>query len=163
MEKLKVNSLDNILSPHYRGDAGYDIIAASDPVIVGTKQLGYYYSNISYIEYDTDLVIQPEANYHTLIFPRSSISKTNLVLANSIGLVDNGYRGTLKLRFKYIPQPDDYTVGHGGLLLEVSNIYKKGDKIGQLVFAKTISPEIQLVSGFSQTDRSEGGFGSSGQ
>lgn len=163
MKTLKVSSVENILRPHYEGDAGYDLIASSDPVIVGEKQLDYYYSSIDYIEYDTGLIIEPEPNYHSLIFPRSSVSKTNLVLANSVGLIDNGYRGTLKLRFKYIAQPSDYIIGHGGLLIEVSNIYKKGDKIGQLVFANTISPNMEISEKFSETNRSEGGFGSSGQ
>lgn len=166
MKTLKVNSLDNILSPHYVGDAGYDLIASSDPIIVGNKKLNYdytVYSSIDYIEYDTGLIIEPELNYHSLIFPRSSISKTNLLLANSVGLIDNGYRGTLKLRFKYIAQPSDYIVHDSRLLLEISNIYKKGDKIGQLVFANTISPSMEISEKFTQTNRSEGGFGSSGQ
>lgn len=164
MNKTSVNSLFNILKPQYEGDAGYDVIASSDPVIVGKTELGFYYSSIDYIEYDTDLIIAPEDGYHTLAFPRSSISKTNLLMANSIGLIDNEYRGTVKFRFKYVAQPSDYIIGHGGLLIEINKdkIYQKGDKIGQLVFSKTLEPQLVVVDNFAPTKRNSGGFGSTG-
>jgi len=164
MNELNTNSLKNIILPAHIGDAGYDVIAASDPIIVGKTQLTVYYSSIDYIEYDTELVIAPESKFHTYAFPRSSISKTNLVMANSIGLIDNGYRGTIKFRFKYLPQPEDYIIGHGGLLIQIneSKIYKKGDKIGQLVFSETLSPNLNLVESFEDTTRNSGGFGSTG-
>jgi dUTP pyrophosphatase len=164
MNELNTNSLTNIILPAHIGDAGYDVIAASDPVIVGKTQLAIYYSSIDYIEYDTELVIAPESQFHTYAFPRSSISKTNLVMANSIGLIDNGYRGTIKFRFKYLPQPEDYIIGHGGLLISIneSKIYKKGDKIGQLVFSETLNPNLNLVDSFEDTTRNNGGFGSTG-
>jgi dUTPase len=44
-----------------------------------------------------------------------------------------------------------------------NKIYKKGDKIGQLVFSKTISPMIEAVDSFELTNRNSGGFGSTGQ
>jgi dUTPase len=85
-------------------------------------------------------------------------------MANSIGLIDNGYRGTIKFRFKYLPQPEDYIIGHGGLLIQIneSKIYNKGDKIGQLVFSETLSPNLNLVECFEDTTRNSGGFGSTG-
>lgn len=161
---LKTNSQTNISYPAHFGDAGYDIIAASEPQIVGSEVTKNYFSRIDYIEYDTELVIAPELNVHTYIFPRSSISKTNLVLANSIGLVDNQYRGTLKLRFKYMVQPCDLTIMGSNIVSEINFgcIYKKGDKIGQLVFANTLNPQIQLVDSFEDTIRNNGGFGSTG-
>lgn len=153
MDKVIVNSKSLINLPAHDGDAGYDLIATSDPIIV-ERETG----TIDYIEYDTGLVIEPESGYHTFVMPRSSISKTNLILANSVGLIDNGYRGTIKLRFKYILQFKDLTLGK----INFSRIYKKGDKIGQLVFAKTICPEIIESEVMSETNRGEGGFGSTG-
>jgi len=163
---LKVNSKSLVFSPAHSGDAGYDILAASDPKIVGIRPIGGpYYSSIDYIEYDTNLIIEPDEGFHTLLMPRSSISKTNLVLCNSIGLIDNGYRGTIKLRFKYISQPQDYSIVNGSsMLVEVdqSKIYQLCDKIGQLVFAPTINAKIFSVDSFVETDRNDGGFGSTG-
>jgi len=76
--KLSINSVDYINFPARVGDAGYDIIAASEPNIVGTIAYGPYWQKIDYIEYDTGLQIAPEKGYHTLVVPRSSISNFNL-------------------------------------------------------------------------------------
>lgn len=166
MTKVKANTLDTVRSPVNDGDAGYDIIAASDPFIQGIAIEPENYISIDYIEYDTNLIIEPEDGYHTYVFPRSSISKYNLTLANSIGLIDNGYRGTVKLRFKYNAQPIDYKIYENNkfcININKNKIYKKGDRIGQLVFAKTLSPAIEVVTSFEETNRNEGGFGSTGQ
>ncbi len=166
-EKLKVSNLAAIFNPANKSDSGYDIVASSDPIIHGLKtheKSDSEYYCIDYIEYETNLIIDPPENIHAYIFPRSSISNYNLILANSIGLIDNGYRGTLKLRFKYNVQPIDFTSNWGKLSLSVNRnkIYKKGDKIGQLVFAQSICPEIDLVETVSATERGNGGFGSTG-
>ncbi len=126
-------------------DAGYDIVAIDD----GT------FTPEGYVSYRTGLSISPPKGYHVLIFPRSSISNYDLVLANSVGLVDNGYRGEIMVRFK----PVDRIISSKD---PVRKIYKKGDKIAQLVFEKTISFEMQEVNSLDDTDRGSGGFGSSG-
>lgn len=162
--KLKTNSLDRLLMPAHFGDAGYDIVAATDPKIVGSQVIPNYYNRIDYIEYDTDVIIAPDSGIHTYVFPRSSVSKTNLLLANGVGLIDNEYRGTIKLRFKYVMQPSDLTIINGDILCEVNldNIYSKGDKIGQLVFAPTILLDLEETTEFDSTNRGKGGFGSTG-
>lgn len=162
--KLTVNSTDYINTPANVGDAGWDIIAQSEPKIIGTRAYGPYWKNIEYIEYDTGVEIAPEEGYHTLVMPRSSISKTNLFLRNSVGLIDNGYRGSVKLRFGYIFQPNDIIIHHDQLICELDDtkIYKKGDRIGQLVFAKTIEPSSLWFGALNKTERGEGGFGSTG-
>ena len=129
-------------------DAGYDLVAISD---------GQWSEDRTYIEYDTGLAIEPPKGYHTEIFPRSSISKTDLVLANSLGLVDGKFRGSLRCRFKYIPRT--YIHGQNPEPL----LHKKGDKIAQLVIRKTEYLEVEEVSELSQTERAEGGFGSTGR
>jgi dUTP pyrophosphatase len=162
--KLTINSTDYINTPANVGDAGWDIIAQSEPKIIGARAYGPYWKNIEYIEYDTGLEIAPEEGYHTLVMPRSSISKTNLFLRNSVGLIDNGYRGTIKLRFGYIFQPNHLIIHQDQLICELddSKIYKKRDRIGQLVFAKTIEPSDISAGTLEETQRGEGGFGSSG-
>lgn len=169
--KIYIKNTDGITLPQKGTDvsAGYDIVATSDPKIVGDSN-GPTYTEVSYIEYETNLYIAPSVlTYHTLIHPRSSVSKYNLVLANSIGLVDNDYRGMIICRFKYIWQPQDLTWTQpfhgstsGGLVgkVNVDKIYKKGDKIAQLVFEPTIQVEWVLVDDLNQTQRGEGGFGS---
>jgi dUTPase len=166
--------------------AGYDIIAVDDPIIVGeaiTKEGDFtpFYKRIDYIEYHTTLYISPQTIvntttfpcnkevYHTLLHPRSSVRKYNLVLANSIGLVDNDYRGEIIMCFKYVWQPENFVMEYrndiltGNILgkLDKEKIYKKGDKIGQLVAELTNPMEFKLVSELDITERGEGGFGSS--
>ena len=104
-------------------DAGYDVIATSGPKIVGDVYSGTSYKRIDYIEYETNLYTHPATeaidscqssysiyNCHTDLRPRSSISKYNIVLANSVGLIDRGYRNQILVRFKYIWQPEDYSI-----------------------------------------------------
>jgi len=110
------------------------------------------------------LEIAPEGGYHTLVMPRSSISNTNLFLRNSVGLIDNGYRGSIKLRFGYIFQPNSMIIHNDELICELDDakIYKKGDRIGQLVFAKTVELNDVLIGSLDKTQRGEGNFGSTG-
>lgn len=128
-------------------DAGWDIVAIDDGII---KRDGD--CNILYIQYRTGLAIQPDNGFYTELFPRSSVTKTNLFLANSIGLIDEGYRGEIMVRFKIaVSDHDDYFSG-----------YKKGDKIAQLVVKKTIRANFIEVDELSDTERGDGGFGSTG-
>lgn len=175
---IKVKRTDNLVLPTRanKTDLGYDVVAMSEPNIVGNftehNKLKFYKS-IDYIEYETNLAIAPqkdinwrgiERKFHTFAFPRSSISKYNLVLANSIGLIDNGYRHTILCRFKYIYQPEDLMISPYMNVLTAINynkIYKKGDKIAQLVPYKNIDINFEVVDNLDETDRNLGGFGSS--
>jgi len=141
-------------------DAGYDIVAIDAGRVefmeVENDTSGHLL--IQYIEYRTGLSIEPPPGYHVEIFPRSSISKYDLALANSIGLVDEGYRGELLVRFKYI-QPR-----HPNKIVRNVDIkkYRKGDKIAQLVIRKTQRANFLFADELSISARGGGGFGSSG-
>lgn len=159
-------------TPSKEGDAGYDVCATSEPKIVGSKCSEGFWTRIDYIEYDLGLKVDgfqpvnsPNEDIYTFVFPRSSISKYNLLLANSVGIVDSGYRGSIKVRFKYILQPEDlFIVSNGSLRAQVDldKIYQKGDKVCQLIFQKHFHPTIEFVSSLEESERSEGGFGSTG-
>jgi dUTPase len=154
---------------------GYDVIATSEPEIIGETYDNGTYKRIDYIQYKTNLklAVQQERQYsgfgHTdidydiLAFPRSSVSKYNLVLANCIGLIDADYRGEVLLRFKYQWQPEDYRIRTDNLIEGIVNsnkLYNKGDKICQLKVTKVEDVEFVLVNALDSTDRGEGGFGS---
>ena len=154
---------------------GYDVIATSEPEIIGETYDNGTYKRIDYIQYKTNLklAVQKERQYsgfgHTdidydiLAFPRSSVSKYNLVLANCIGLIDADYRGEVLLRFKYQWQPEDYRIRTDSLIEGIVNsnkLYNKGDKICQLKVTKVEDVEFLLVNALDSTDRGEGGFGS---
>lgn len=146
---------------------GLDIKAISME-IVGEKHQTYY-ASIDYIEYDTGIYLDSlkrniEEQIYTLVYPRSSISKKNLVLCNSVGLIDPNYRDTIKLRFKYFAQPKDFVEVFGSQFINLnqSKIYSIGDKIGQLVFVKSFPVSFEYVPELIPSDRF-GSFGSTGE
>ena len=173
-KKSSIGPRGKIIPPSHNGDAGYDLIASSHPKVVGEVFAGYLFKNISYIEYDTNICIAPSKDnykdyeFYSMLFPRSSISKYNLSLCNSVGLIDSGYRDTIKIRFNYLAQPENYTISSSGgnsyicVSIDSSKIYSKGDKIAQLIFSKHIHPKIKMVDSLGETSRNVGGFGSTG-
>jgi dUTP pyrophosphatase len=136
----KIHPLAKTPQKAHDNDAGYDIFAI-DLVHPSGEDTGRY------IEISTGICMEIPNGYVGLIFPRSSISKTKHYLRNSVGVIDAGYRGEIKLRFSY----DDS-----------STSYITGDKIAQIVFIKL--PEISLKESneLSDSERSLGGFGSTG-
>ncbi|GMH58759.1 hypothetical protein TrST_g5227 [Triparma strigata] len=82
------------------------------------------------------------------ITPRSSIYKTPLRMANSVGLIDKGYRGTLKVVVDNI-KGEEYTI-------------EKGERLFQVV-GKDLKPwDWESVETLDETERGDGGFGSTG-
>jgi len=167
-------STDNLPKKGTDRATGFDVVVTSDPEIVGEKYENGSYKRIDYIQYKTNLKLAVQKDrvyssfgyndldYDVLAFPRSSVSKYNLVLANSIGLIDADYRGEVLLRFKYIWQPEDYrSVNY---MLEgkpnIDKIYNKGDKVCQLKITKVENVEFILVDELDSTNRGDGGFGS---
>lgn len=136
-----------------QGDAGYDVVAIDN---------GTWNEDGTYIEYNTGISIEPPPGYHTEMFPRSSITKYDLVLGNSIGLVDNPYRGPIKFRFKYVPRVGCDAQGVPCAIAPIK-IYCAGDKIGQLVIRKTENMDFVEAEELSDTTRGTGCFGSSGK
>lgn len=173
--KIKIKNTGTIIPKNLtQYDVGYDIVASSHPAISGEYNEDLQaWSRIDYIQYHTDLYIEPcvdDKIYHTNIFPRSSISNKNLMLANSVGLIDAGYRGELLVRFNYTTQPEDLVAriqGHQATVpmftkVNMEKIYTKGERIAQLVIAETHKVEFEMVEELSDTDRGKGGFGSTG-
>lgn len=161
----KGNRLAKIASPSHDGDAGYDIVATSNPIVVGEVYQGKFYKSISYIEYETDIIINPDSKLFSLLFPRSSISKYNLSLCNSVGVIDTGYRSSIKVRFNYLSQPENYYIMESKNFLvavDESKIYKKGDKIAQIIFTEHVHPSLIESSIDFDSERGLGGFGSTG-
>ena len=156
--------------------AGYDIVATSGPIINGSQYVpvGFdvkeiplnerLYESIDYVEYKTGVLVEPQPGVHTYIFPRSSISKYNLSLCNSVGLIDNDYRGEIGFRFKYVIQPEDLIIKDGKILTKVnySKIYVIGERIGQMVASFTHRLEFVETDELNKTVRGMGGFGSTG-
>jgi dUTP pyrophosphatase len=139
--QVKIKKLtDYATIPSYakNGDAGMDLTAITKVDISTSKE--------DFIEYGTGLAIEIPEGYVGLIYPRSSISKYGLMLANSVGVIDSGYRGEIILRFKK-------TCG-------LAKSYNIDDKIGQLVIIPYPLIQLKEVNELSDTERGNGGFGS---
>jgi len=168
-------STDNLPKKGTDRATGFDVVVTSDPEIVGEQYENSAYKRIDYIQYKTNLKLAVQKDrqfsnfgyndldYDILAFPRSSVSKYNLVLANCIGLIDADYRGEVLLRFKYIWQPEDYKIRTDNLLegyVNFTKLYNKGDKVCQLKVTKVENVEFVLVDELDSTNRGDGGFGS---
>lgn len=93
------------------------------------------------------------------LYARSSISKTPLMLKNNVGIIDAGYRGSIKAALTYVPTYEDMKLASEG---NGVNIYKidKGTRLVQLC-APNLKPfNFDLVELLSESQRGEGGFGS---
>ena len=89
--------------------------------------------------------------YKGIIVPRSSLSKTDWMLANSIGVIDADYRGEWMMVFKCL-----------GEMIWQPLPFGVGDRCGQLYFEQITPFEIEETEELSDTERGEGGFGSTG-
>jgi dUTP pyrophosphatase len=143
---LKIKSLTQKAKDFYenhghfhQGDAGLDLFII-DSLTILPGETAIIKSNIACENTD-------EMPY--LLMPRSSISKTPLRQCNSVGLIDAGYRGEIMAavdNIKDIP----YTV-------------EPGQRLFQLVSMDGAPITFEIVSELSQTDRGDGGFGSTGK
>ena len=130
-------------------DTGYDIFA--DRVEDNGKQIKVY----------TGLAIQPATNYYIEVFPRSSIYKKHLQLANSVAVIDYDYRGEIILIFNKIPVACGSHAEFGEYLTYSKNsIINEGEKIAQMVVRWRFDVDWQEVDELNNTARGEGGFGS---
>lgn len=103
----------------------------------------------SFIEYGTGLAFEIPKGYVGLLFPRSSISNTSLILANSVGVIDSDYRGEVRCRFKKVDKLH-------------TQEYNLGERVCQLVLVPiTLTTPVE-VDELEDTERGEGGFGSTG-
>ncbi len=137
--KVKIKKLrDDAVIPSYskEGDVGMDLTATSKDSV-----------SDPYIEYGTGLSIEIPSGFVGLVFPRSSISKLDLRLCNSVAVVDSGFRGEWKCRFKVTDHMFPST-------------YEVGDRIAQLIILPYPEIEFEEVDELSDSERGTGGFGS---
>lgn len=146
MITLKVKKIDENLDnpmPCYatENSSGLDISSASKEDII----LGSFETKLI----PTNLILEIPTGFEGQIRPRSGLAiKKNIGIINSPGTIDSDYRGELKILLTNFGK-EPFTV-------------KFGDRIAQLIIAKTERVEIKEVSGLSETKRGDGGFGHSG-
>lgn len=142
---VKIKKLSkNARTPAYatKGSAALDLCAAID------EPLNLRHGEIALVP--TGIAIEPDrSDCVSIVAARSGLSiKHGISLANGIGVIDSDYRGEIKVGL--INHGEDYTL-------------EPGERIAQLMFMNVITATLTEVSELSETERGEGGFGSTGR
>lgn len=142
--KIKLLPGGKMPTKAHRTDVAWDCYAREDttvgpaPVLIG---LGF--------------MIEPPEGYYVEIVPRSSTGlKTRLRQPNSVGIIDNNYRGEVKAMYETKIDCDCCD--------KPTTEIKAGDRIAQMILRKQEEAELVEVDELTPTDRGEKGFGSSG-
>ena len=121
------------------GDAGWDLTCTH----IEAKGSGLFL-------FHTGIAVEIPPGYFGLIRPRSSVCNTIYQFASS-GVIDSGYRGELIVPMRFM---------HGS---EWANTYNLGDRISQLLILPLPEVTFKEAETLSETDRGNGGFGSTGK
>jgi dUTP pyrophosphatase len=131
-------------------NAGFDVYSVKNITVGEACEFIPFGAKFRMLKYQVDSIGCAEyEDCHFWLFPRSSIYKTHLIMANSTGVIDSSYRGELKA-------PVWSMSGYSKV--------SKGDRLFQIV-----APDmghirrVRIVSELPDTDRGEGGFGSTGR
>ena len=118
------------------GDAGADLVATTMS------------NHDDHLVYGVGLAVEIPEGMVGLVFPRSSIRQTDLFMANSVGVIDSGYRGEIIVTFN--------------IKKGATRWYQVGDRIAQLVIMPVPLVKYVEVDELSETERGIGGHGSTG-
>ncbi len=145
MDQIRVKKLkENAILPTYGSleAAGADLYACLDDNIVIAPGESVFVP--------TGLAMEIPKGYAGLIYARSGLAcKRGLAPANKVGVVDSDYRGEFMVVLH----------NHGNVRQEIAH----GERIAQLVITPVFTPGFTEVSDLTDTDRSAGGFGSTGK
>lgn len=124
-------------------DAGFDLKAVTD----------FKLDEDGNAVYGTGLAFEIPEGYVGLIFPRSSITKKDQMIANGVGVIDSNYRGEVTVKCKLISPitHDEY------------HVYRKGERVAQMIIVPYPEIEFQETDELSETDRGANGYGSTGK
>ena len=156
---LKIQTDNEFLRNKYRervnvyGDAGVDLYCPKDIRIVNQDQSVKIDFEIRCQMVD---VFSDVIDFSYMLLPRSSIVKTPLRLANSIGIIDSGYRGNI---MACVDNIDSLVEDEE---LEYYQI-KQGDRLFQIVHPSLEGIKVELVDELPSSNRGTGGFGSTGK
>ena len=167
---LKLKKLyEDVPTPKYAtdGSAGIDLTAMSR-----------FYDKNGNVVYGTGIAVEIPEGYVGLLFPRSSITKKDIFVKNSVGVIDSDYRGEIMLKCAPSLGFADYCGDNGaryGITTDQdyfdsvtylddnsNNHYEIGDKCCQLVIIPIPKVVIHLVDELSETERGTGGYGHTG-
>lgn len=161
--KVKLDPGATMPTRAHDADVGYDVTGmqltliardGSRHIVTTEEQLNnvieilYRHYSFPLIEVDTGVHVQPEHDYYVELVPNSRQSKRSVRWNNSIGIIDPSYTGSIKI---YI---------HDKVDNEDLAEYLPGKVVGQLIVRKKHDAIFEQVDSLDETDRGNGGFGS---
>lgn len=134
-------------------DSGFDLFIPNETTFDLNFKTQMIDLNIICEMHEYDLNTDSYRNSAYYVYPRSSLSKTPLMLSNHTGIIDSGYRGNIKAAFRYLPFSD-----------ATSFSTEKHQRLLQICHPSLCKVYVKLVdfSTLSTTERGQGGFGSTG-
>lgn len=168
--KVRIKKLHpNAVIPTYAHDTdcGLDLTAISKT-----------FDEYGNVVYGFGLAFEIPEGYAGFIFPRSSNHKRGLLLTNSVGVIDAGFRGEVTAKFatrKWLAQPEklieriryfikgDYSGRLNSFAVFNERNYEIGDRVAQMVILPYPKVEFVEVDELSDTERGTGGYGSTGK
>tara|TARA_B100001063_G_C16776004_1_gene565399 strand:- start:4164 stop:4676 length:513 start_codon:yes stop_codon:yes gene_type:complete len=147
LKKLYTEKIVDMKQKHLTAthiDSGFDLFVPSTTIIPSGK-IALIDMKVKCAVYQGSQ-LKPSPYY---LYPRSSVSKRGIMLANSVGIIDSGYRGNLMAAF--------YNTNNQPITIQA------GDRIVQICMpALSTSYSYHLVQELEKTERGEGGLGSTG-
>lgn len=140
--KIKVKKLhpDAVIPKKaHSTDAGFDLTAVSCKWDADNEVFSYGFG----------LSFEIPEGYVGLIFPRSSVFRKDLLLSNAVGVIDSGYRGEVSAKFKTTK--------------EVVRRYVLSERVAQMIILPYPEVSFTEVDELPDSDRGNGGYGSTGK
>lgn len=126
------------------GDAGLDLTAMAVEML-----------RPRVFSFDTGISVEPPPGTYCEVVPRSSMVKTDFMLANSVGVIDADYRGRIRVVLRYLGEAAD-----GGRAEAEAMI---GSRIAQMLVRRLEPVRVEAADTLADTGRGPGGFGSTGR
>ena len=159
----RISEKAEIPTKGHPSDSGWDLTVIGVDKIKGDT-----------IFFKTGLQVRPPAGHYFEIYPRSSIAPLPLMLANSVGIIDENFSGELIVAIRVLHSEmglsNERTSFPSGMInaldarpssiTEVANlILGKKPKIAQMILRKRLDTTFEEVEDLEETDRGSGGFG----
>jgi dUTP pyrophosphatase len=151
------DDLDENIKEYYKnyklaheGDAGIDLVCPSEQSmkVFDVEKINFKVK-CAMVDQNGNL-----CSYY--LYPRSSLSKHPLMLANHVGIIDSGYRGNLMAKVRCLPPSND------DIEKTFSHKIHSGDKLFQICSPTLGRIKLSVVDELPESDRGSGGFGSTG-
>jgi dUTP pyrophosphatase len=136
----RLSSRASLPTRAHDGDAGFDLYALEAGTIPAGERAAV----------GTGIAIELPERHAGLVLPRSGLAAEHgIALVNAPGLIDQGYRGEVRVLLLNTDPREDFS-------------YEAGARIAQLIITRVEAPDIVEVAELAETTRGEGGFGSTG-